>query len=130
MAKDSSECKDIPEDCPLFYLYVYKLMVDKFGKMTRIVTSKDIIECWRRSIHNIPRRYDYVVLKEMERYRFIESINRTQAYFNGSLFTRENISKRLNKMDEIARLLDMKAWRFFGKRSNERLEKLREEFPW
>lgn len=60
---------------PLLYLYIFRLMVDKLGRSNQITTSKTLLEFWHRTIYNVPRNYDFHILKEMCEYGLIEKIN-------------------------------------------------------
>jgi len=80
---------------PLLYLHVFRYMVDKFGKTDQTVSSKQLIEVWRRQIYNVPRSYDFHILTEMQEYGLIKRINTQKYFFYGNRsFTK---LKQLNK---------------------------------
>ena len=66
----------MPSDkTPLIYLWIYKKMVDRFGKDNQIILAKSLLEVLRRTVYQIPRQYDYFILKEMCSYGLLEKIN-------------------------------------------------------
>lgn len=78
---DCKKCDKIP---PLLYLYVFKLMVDRIGLIDQIVTTKQLLEFWHRTIYNVPRKYDRHILDEMCMYGLIEKINSQKYMFYGN----------------------------------------------
>lgn len=64
---------------PIVYLWVYKKMVEKFGKDNQIILAKELLEVLRRTVYQIPRQYDYYIMKEMCGYGLLERAN-TQKY--------------------------------------------------
>jgi hypothetical protein len=81
---------------PLVYLYIYKKMIEKFGKSNNLVPAKKLIEITRRTVYQIPKRYDYFILGEMQEYCLLQKIN-TQKYM---LFG-ANADKKLKKLNEF-----------------------------
>ena len=71
-------------EIPLLYLFVFKSMTEKFGKMDRILFTKQLLEIWRRCIHNVPRKYDYYILQEMCDYEMLEKITSQKYILLGS----------------------------------------------
>ena len=71
-------------DIPLLYLFVFKTMTEKFGKQDRILFTKQLLEIWRRCIHNVPRKYDYYILQEMCDYEMLEKITSQKYILLGS----------------------------------------------
>jgi hypothetical protein len=134
--------KKMGDDCPLLYLYVYKQMIEKFGTVNKILTTKQILEVWRRCIHNIPRRYDYFILKEMELFGLIERFSNQKNCFYGSYGNEvldkikgyDQISKLYEKIlkenKELYNLFESQKWKFKGAESNKKLKKLNEYFLW
>lgn len=118
----------INRECPLLYLYVYKQMVEKFGKANKILSTKQILEVWRRCIHNVPKRYEYFILKEMESYGLIERFTNQKNCLYGS-FIDEAVDK-LDKYDKISKIIEMQKWKFIGTKSNKTLQKLNDYFLW
>jgi len=128
-SKQKTKSKEkINEDCPLLYLYVYKQMVEKFGHANRILTTKQILEVWRRCIHNVPRKYDYFVMKEMEGFGLVERFTNQKNCFYG--VHAEQVLEKLNKCDELAKILYMQKWKFIGSKANKNLQKLGDYFLW
>ena len=82
-------------DIPLIYLWIYKKFCDKWGECNVIVLSKDMVEIVRRTVYQVPKKYDYFILKEMETFKLIESIN-TQKYKIMGL----EANKKLKKLDQ------------------------------
>lgn len=72
------------EKIPLVYLWIYKKMVDKFGKENQIIFSKNMLEIIRRALQQVPRKYDYFILKEMMHYGLIDKINSQKYKLLGS----------------------------------------------
>ncbi|MFI5405069.1 MAG: hypothetical protein ACHQ1D_01005 [Nitrososphaerales archaeon] len=60
---------------PLIYLWLYKKMIDRFGKENQIIIAKEVLEVLRRTVYQIPRRYDYYILKEMCSFELLEKVN-------------------------------------------------------
>jgi hypothetical protein len=141
MPKPNSKTK-LDNDCPLLYLYVYKQMVDKFGKANQILSTKQILEVWRRCIHNIPRRYDFFILKEMEAYGLLERFTNQKNCFYGSygneILTKlrgydqycKLFEKILKENKELKEIFERQKWKFYGAKSNIKLKKLNEYFLW
>lgn len=139
---DKHNSNKLNEDCPLLYLYVYKQMVDKFGKSNQILSTKQILEVWRRCIHNIPRRYDFFILKEMETYGLLERFTNQKNCFYGAYG--DEILKKMKGYDqacklfekilkenkELKELFENQKWKFYGAKSNIKLRKLNEYFLW
>lgn len=72
------------ENDPFIYLWIYKKMCDKWGRnCNTVVYSKDVIEIIRRTVYQIPKKYDYYILKELERYNFVETINQQKCKILG-----------------------------------------------
>lgn len=66
-------------ESPIIYLWIYKKMVDKFGKENQIILAKHLLEVLRRTVWQIPRKYDYYILRELCDLGFMERVN-TQRY--------------------------------------------------
>lgn len=111
---------EIDSHCPILYLYIYKKMVEKFGKQNRVLSTVQIIEVWRRHIHNIPHSYEYVVLKEMEVYGLIERTTKQSTEIDFI----EKALELLNKKERVGKLLSMEKWKFMGCKSSKTLKKL------
>jgi len=103
-------------------------MVEKFGRSNKVLSTKQILEVWRRCIHNVPRKYDFFVIKEMEHYGFLEKFTTQKNCFYG--VHAEEILKDLNKKDELATILYSQKWKFFGAKANKKLQKLGDYFLW
>lgn len=82
------------EEVPLIYLWIFKKLCDKWGRCNTIVYSKEILEVVRRTIYQVPRKYDYFILKEMEKFQLIENINQQRHKILGSC-----ANKKLKKLD-------------------------------
>jgi len=68
--------KRVPE-IPLLYLWIhYKLQEQN----TKTMRCKSIIEVVRRNIRLPPKQYNFDILKELEKYKLIEKINRKAGY--------------------------------------------------
>ena len=136
MDKTKKEANKLSSDCPLLYLYVYKQMVDKFGNSNKILSTKQILEVWRRCIHNIPRRYDFFILKEMEAYGLLERFTNQKNCFYGAYGN--DILIRIKGYDQACKLFEKilketfesQKWKFYGAKSNIKLKKLNEYFLW
>jgi hypothetical protein len=83
------------ENVPLIYLYIYSKMLEKFGHKDIIMSTKNLIEICRRTVHQIPKKYDFFILKELENYDFLKKIN-TQKY----LFKGTGNEKKLSKLND------------------------------
>lgn len=83
------------ENVPLIYLYIYNKMLEKFGHKEIIVSTKNLIEITRRTVYQIPKKYDFFILKELEDYEFLKKIN-TQKY----LFKGIGNEKKLSKLND------------------------------
>jgi hypothetical protein len=118
----------LSEDVPLLYLYVYKQMVEKFGHSNKVLSTKNILEVWRRCIHNVPRKYDYFIMKEMEGFGLIERFTNQKNCFYG--VHSDEILKNLNRCDELAEILYTQKWKFVGSKANKKLQKLSDYFLW
>ena len=84
----------ITQEIPLVYLWIYKKFCDKWGRYNVIVFTKDIEEIIRRTVYQIPKKYDQCIIKELERFELIENINQHKFKLNGSL-----ANKKLKKLD-------------------------------
>jgi len=84
--------KIVKEDIPLLYLFVFQSMIDKFGKTDRVLFTKQLLEIWRRCIHNVPRKYDYYILQEMCDYGMLEKLT-TQKYILLGSVANQKLSK-------------------------------------
>jgi len=127
-----------PDDIPILYLFVYKHLIEKFGKQNRIITKKAILEIWRRCIHNVPRKYDFYIIKEMCKYGLLEKVNSQE--FN--LFS-QDYQKNLKLNRDFELLEDLTAselnvlnklgtekYRLLGATANKKLKKLNDFFLW
>lgn len=85
------------EHIPLIYLFIFKKMLEKFGKGNTLVTSKGLIEITRRTCYQIPNKYNYWILDDMVRYKLIEKIN-NQKY---KLLGNDNFAK-LQRLEDYA----------------------------
>lgn len=61
---------------PLIYLHLYKLLIDKFGPIDRVMRTNDFLEVIGRTIHQIPHKYHLAVLKDMCRYDLVEKVDK------------------------------------------------------
>jgi len=61
-------------DIPATHLWVYKKIKEKHG--LGLVKTQDVIEIIRRSIRQMPKRFDYIVLDEMCEYKLLQKIDR------------------------------------------------------
>jgi len=126
------------DEIPLLYLFVYKNLIDKFGKHDRIITRKVILETWRRCIHNVPRKFDFYILQEMCEYGLIERINPQEFQLfgfdaDGKLSTNAKLkvldsltSSELKVLDRLA----PKHYKLVCEGSNIKLKKLNDFFLW
>ncbi len=87
---------DEDKEIPLLYLFVFKSMIDKFGKKDRILFTKQLLEIWRRCIHNVPRKYDYFILQEMCEYGILEKVSSQKYVLFGS-----KANKKLAKLNDF-----------------------------
>jgi len=94
--KDKIKDKIKDNDIPLLYLFVFKAMTEKFGKQDRILFTKQLLEIWRRCIHNVPRKYDYYILQEMCDYGMLEKITTQKYILFGS-----RANKKLVKLNDF-----------------------------
>lgn len=126
------------DEIPLLYLFVYKTFIEKFGKHDRIISKKSILEIWRRCIHNVPRKYDYYILKEMCRYGLLEQVN-SQEFKLFSQDYQKNIKLNTNfyMLEEltpselkILKKLGAEKYRLLGASANQKLKKLNDFFLW
>jgi hypothetical protein len=83
------------DDTPLIYLWLYKKMVERFGSENTIALAKDFLEILRRTTYQIPRKYDYFILKEMCNYKLLEKINSQKYKLLGS-----KSERRLRKLND------------------------------
>ena len=60
---------------PLIYLWIYKKMVDRFGKQNQIIVVTQLVEIMRRTVYQVPNKYNYFIMKEMIDYGLIEKVN-------------------------------------------------------
>lgn len=84
-----------PKDCPSFinshnkdtepivYLHLYQKLVERFGQRDMIAPTTVVLELCHRLFHNIPRKYDYLILADLEKFGFIEKIDKLKIKFNG-----------------------------------------------
>ena len=124
------------DEVPLLYLFVYKNLIDKFGKHDRIIPRKGILEVWRRCIHNVPRKYDFYLLQEMCFFGLIQRINPQEFQLFG--FDAEgklSANAKLKILDSLTpselRVLDRlapKHYKLFGECANTKLKKLNDFF--
>lgn len=82
------------EETPLVYLWIFKKFCDKWGRYNSIVYSTELIEVIRRTVYQVPKKYDYFILNEMVRYELLEPINKKKHKILGSC-----ANKRLKKLD-------------------------------
>lgn len=127
-----------PNETPLLYLFVYKNLIEKFGKYNRVVSKKAILEIWRRCIHNVPRKYDYYILKEMCKYGLLEKVNNQefkifcQDYNHHlKLNTNFNMLENLTPSElKILSKLGVEKYKLMGANANQKLKKLNDFFLW
>ena len=82
--KDNCKClTNEAKDKPFLYIYIYGVLVNKFGNRNMILPVNSIVEVFHRYFHNIPRRYDHVILRDLERMGYIEKIDKWKVRFNG-----------------------------------------------
>ena len=126
------------KDIPLIYLFIYKNLIEKFGKYDRIVSRKGILEVWRRCIHNVPRKYDFYVLQEMCELGLMERINPQEFQLfgfdaDGKLSANQKIRVMDNLTPSELRVLDRlapKHYKLIGSGANVKLKKLNDFFLW
>lgn len=83
------------DEIPLVYRFIYKKFCDKWGQCNTIVLSTELVEIIRRTVYQIPKKYDRIILKEMEEnWGLIETINQQKHKINGA-----NANKILKKLD-------------------------------
>lgn len=125
-------------EVPLLYLFVYKSLVEKFGKCNRIIPRKTILEIWRRSIHNVPRKYDFYILQEMCDYGLIEKIN-VQEFklfgFNADdklcMNDKFKFLEGLNPEEiKVIEKIGPKQYKLIAGDANKKLKKINEFFLW
>lgn len=125
-------------EIPLLYLFVYKKLIEKFGKYNRVISRKALLEIWRRCIHNVPRKYDYYILKEMCDYGLLERINNqefklfSQDYKkNIKLNTNFNLLEDLSPSElQVLNKLGAEKYKLLGADANQKLKKLNDFFLW
>lgn len=61
---------------PFLYLWIYKKMIDRFGKVNIVVTNRELMEVMGRTFYQIPRVHFYTVLREMSGYGMVEEVNK------------------------------------------------------
>jgi hypothetical protein len=113
-------------------------MVEKFGKRNLIISRKRILEVWRRCIHNVPRKYDYHILKEMCNYGLLEKISPNEFQLFGldsdkkmKLNEDFKILEELSVEDvKIIEKLVPSKFKFLGANATQRLKKLNDFFLW
>ncbi len=126
------------DEVPLLYLFVYKNLIDKFGKYDRMISRKIILETWRRCIHNVPRKYDFHILQEMCEFGLLERVNPQEFQLFG--FDSEgklSANTKLKILDSLTpselRVLDRlapKHYKLVCSGANIKLEKLNNFFLW
>ena len=84
-------------EIPIIYLWIYKKFCDKWGRCNTIVYTTELKAIMRRTIYQIPNKYDYAVLKEMINYKLLEKINRHKCKLLGF-----NAGKKLKKIDNYS----------------------------
>jgi hypothetical protein len=127
-----------PEDIPLLYLFVYKTMVEKFGKHNRIISRKKILEIWRRCIHNVPKKYHFYILQEMCDYQLLEKINAqdfelfgNDADGNLTLNEKFKLIESLTPQElKILEKMSPQKYKLLGAEANKKLRKLGDYFLW
>jgi len=126
------------DEVPLLYLFVYKNLIDKFGKYDRIISRKKILEVWRRCIHNVPRKYDFHVLQEMCEFGLMERVNSQEFQLFGfdsdkTLITNPKFKILKSLTPSELKVLDKlapKHYKLIGSEANNKLKKLNEFFLW
>jgi hypothetical protein len=61
---------------PVLYLLLYQKLVERFGRKPIEFWAKDGIEVNRRMIYQVPHKYDYIILKELTKYKLIKKLSR------------------------------------------------------
>lgn len=126
------------DEIPLLYLFVYKNLVDKFGKHDRVIPRKGVLEVWRRCIHNVPRKYDFYVLQEMCDFGLMERINPQEFQLfafdaDGKLSANAKLKILDNLTSSELRVLDRlapKQYKLIGSGADVKLKKLNDFFLW
>jgi len=126
------------KEIPLLYLFVYKTLVEKFGMCNRIIPRKKILEVWRRSIHNVPRKYDYYILQEMCEYGLIEKISIQEFQLFGFDCNKKlSMNEKLKFLDslttkevELIEKMAPKKFKLLGGDANKKLKKINDFFLW
>jgi len=126
------------DEVPVLYLFVYKNLIDKFGKYDRLVSRKAILEVWRRCIHNVPRKFDFYVLQEMCEYGLMERINPQEFQLFGlNADGKLSANEKLKVLDSLTaselRVLDRlapKHYKLICDGAEVKLKKLNEFFLW
>jgi hypothetical protein len=85
------------DEIPFPYLWIYKKFCDRWGRCNIIVYTTEVKEVMRRTIYQIPKRYDDKLLKQMERYDLILRINKHKTKILGAM-----ANKRLKKIDSYS----------------------------
>lgn len=72
------------DEIPFLYAWLYQRMLWKFGKRDQAVPTKQLIEVMRRTIYQIPRRFNYVMIDEMNEYGLLKKVNSQKCVFLGA----------------------------------------------
>lgn len=123
---------------PLLYLFVYKTLVEKFGKHNRIIPRKAILEIWRRSIHNVPRKYDFYIIQEMCDYGLLEKVSVQEfKLFGFNPQGRLTVNEKFKFLEELSpkeiKIIEKiapKQYKLLAGDANRKLKKINEFFLW
>jgi len=67
-------------DIPLTHLWIYSKLKERYG--CREVKLTVVMETIRRVIYQIPKKFDYEILEELEFYGLIRKIDRVKCCIN------------------------------------------------
>lgn len=84
------------EEIPLVYLWIYKKFCDRWGRCNIIVYTTEVKEILRRTIYQIPKKYDDEMLKDMQKHGLVERINKHKHKILGA-----EANKKLKKIDDF-----------------------------
>lgn len=93
--KTESKKESLPTgEIPILYLWIYKKYIDKYGELDRYVSRKELIETMHRTIYQVPRKYDWFIIKEIEFFGMIEKVDNVTYRLKGRMAPK--LLKKLN----------------------------------
>lgn len=90
--KNKKESKS-EDKIPIIYLFIFSKILEKYSR-GGIVYAKNLIEILRRTVYQMPGKYDYFILEELEEFKLVKKLDRYKYEIIGG-------SEKLKELNEF-----------------------------